>query len=66
MMLYEPIISDYLGYGRKYWAAFPLFVIGIMVPISRMYLGVHSANQIMFGLTSGLICLILFKYIYQK
>lgn len=66
MMLYEPIISDSLGYGNKYWVAFPLFIIGTMVPISRMYLGVHSLNQILFGLTLGFVSLILFKYVYQK
>jgi hypothetical protein len=37
-----------------------------MVPISRMYLGVHSSNQILFGLALGLIFLNLYKYIYQK
>ena len=37
-----------------------------MVPISRMYLGVHSLNQILFGLTLGFVSLILFKFVYQK
>lgn len=37
-----------------------------MVPLSRMYLGVHSANQILFGLVLGQIFLVLYKYIYQK
>lgn len=37
-----------------------------MVPLSRMYLGVHSANQIIFGLVLGLIFLILYKYVYQR
>lgn len=31
-----------------------------------MYLGVHSANQILFGLSMGFTFLILYKYIYQK
>lgn len=66
MMLYEPIVSDYFGYGKKYWAAFPLIVLGAMVPLSRMYLGVHSLNQILFGLSLGFVSLIMFKYIYQK
>jgi hypothetical protein len=65
-MLYEPIVSDSIGYGKhKFWTIF-LFVAGIMVPISRMYLGVHSANQILFGLVLGLIFLILYKYVYQR
>ena len=37
-----------------------------MVPISRMYLGVHSLNQILFGLSLGCVFLILYKFIYQK
>jgi hypothetical protein len=37
-----------------------------MVPLSRMYLGVHSANQVLFGLVLGQIFLILYKYIYQR
>jgi hypothetical protein len=31
-----------------------------------MYLGVHSANQIMFGLSLGTTLLVLYKYIYQR
>lgn len=37
-----------------------------MVPVSRMYLGVHSANQILFGLCLGFLFLVVYKYIYQK
>lgn len=65
-MLYEPLISDWVGYGRhRFWTC-SLFLICIMVPLSRMYLGVHSANQIIFGLVLGLIFLILYKYVYQR
>ena len=66
MMLYEPIVSDTIGYGKRKLWVFPLFVISVMVPISRMYLGVHSANQILFGLSLGFCFLVLYKYIYQK
>lgn len=31
-----------------------------------MYLGVHSANQIFFGLVLGMLFLILYKYTYQR
>ena len=37
-----------------------------MIPVSRMYLGVHSANQILIGLTMGFIFLVAYRYIYQK
>ena len=66
IMLYEPIVSDTLGYGRYRQWTIPLFILGVMVPVSRMYLGVHSANQILFGLTLGFISLVLYKYIFQK
>ena len=66
MILYEPIISDTIGYGKRRLWIFPLLVFCVMIPISRMYLGVHSANQILFGLSLGFCFLILYKYIYQK
>lgn len=31
-----------------------------------MYLGVHSANQVLFGLSLGFSSIVLFKFIYQK
>lgn len=45
---------------------FVLMVLVVMIPISRMYLGVHSLNQILFGLSLGTVFLVLYKYIYQK
>ena len=66
ILLYEPIISDSIGYWKyKPWM-YVLTVLFIMIPISRMYLGVHSLNQILFGLSLGTVFLILYKYIYQK
>ena len=65
-MLYEPIVSDTIGYGRYRQWTLPLLFLGVMVPVSRMYLGVHSANQILFGLTLGFIFLVLYKYVFQK
>lgn len=65
-LLYEPIVSDSIGYGKYRPWTLVLVLLAIMVPISRMYLGVHSANQILFGLTLGLCFLILYKYVYQK
>ena len=41
-------------------------VMGLMVPLSRMYLGVHSANQILIGLALGMIFLVAYRYVYQK
>jgi hypothetical protein len=36
------------------------------MPLSRQYLGVHSSNQVLLGLTFGLLFLILYKYTYQR
>ena len=60
--LYEPLISDFLGTGPKrvfigVWA-----VLSALVMISRMYLGAHSLNQIIFGGLLGLSVLIIYKY----
>lgn len=67
ILLYEPIISDSIGYGGRFRPmAFILLIGMVVVPLSRMYLGVHSANQIFFGLSMGSVFLILYKYIYQK
>lgn len=66
ILLYEPIISDIIGYWKYRPWGYVLSILFIMVPISRMYLGVHSLNQILFGLSLGTVFLVLYKYIYQK
>jgi len=37
-------------------------VFGFLVPFSRTYLGVHSVNQIMFGLTLGVAATVMYRY----
>ena len=66
-LVYEPLIADrlgFLGYRRALWLF--LVGIGILVPVSRMYLGSHSANQVVMGLTLGLTFAVLYRYIFQK
>ena len=65
-MLYEPIFSDAIGYWKYRPWALLLAIFCIIMPISRMYLGVHSANQTLFGISLGFTFLILYKYIYQR
>lgn len=66
-ILYEPILSDTIGTSRwRRIIKIPLLLLWVFVPLSRMYLGVHSANQVLFGTALGLTSLVLFKYIYQK
>lgn len=55
-----------IGFGALYFGWIFLFLITIMIPVSRMYLGVHSANQILIGLTFGFAFLIAYRYFYQK
>ena len=66
IVLYEPIFSDCTGYLKYKILAVPLTILWVVMPLSRMYLGMHSANQVLFGLTLGMIFLILYKYVYQK
>jgi membrane-associated phospholipid phosphatase len=44
VLMYEPLITDFIGSG---WCGltylFPI-VVAVLVPISRMYLGVHAGN----------------------
>lgn len=66
VMLYEPIVSDQLGFGSFNQGWVFLAVISVMIPVSRMYLGVHSANQILMGLCLGFAFCVAFHYGYQK
>lgn len=64
--MYEPILTDFSGLGPYRWAfAIPL-MFGSFIPISRMYLGVHSADQIVIGLTLSFTFLIMYKFFLQK
>jgi membrane-associated phospholipid phosphatase len=60
--LYEPLISKYVGFDT-YGLSWTLLVIfGFCVPFSRTYLGVHSVNQILFGLTLGITATLMYRY----
>jgi membrane-associated phospholipid phosphatase len=53
------IVIDYWGIGHKYINIWISIIIVILVPISRMYLGAHSLNQVFQGLAIGLaMCLL--------
>lgn len=66
IMLYEPIFSDILGFGKFHFVAPLLVIFWITSGISRMYLGSHSSNQVLFGITIALIQLVLFRFVFQK
>ena len=60
------MISDVFGCGpKKVWTFVWLFV-AIMVMISRMYLGAHSLDQIVFGGLLGLSFLVYYKFFLQE
>ena len=39
-----------------------MLIFAVVVPFSRMYLGVHSLNQIFFGLSFGMAWIVLYRY----
>ena len=41
------ILLDFKGAGRKFMNIWISVVVAILVPISRMYLGAHSLNQVL-------------------
>lgn len=66
VMLLEPIVSDTIGYLKWKILSIPLAAIFIAMVLSRMFLGVHSADEVFYGLLLGFIALVLFKFVYQK
>lgn len=40
-------------------------LLGLTVPISRLYLGAHSTNQVLLGMLIELTCLVLYRYKLQ-
>ena len=55
------VIMEYRGLGRKYQNLIISFLLVILVPISRMYLGAHSLNQVLEGLVLGACSSLLFR-----
>jgi len=47
---------------------FLLFValIGVLNPLSRMYLGSHSGDQILYGLFNSVAVMVLYRYVLQR
>lgn len=39
-----------------------MILFGVVVPFSRLYLGVHSVNQILFGFCFGMAWIVIFRY----
>lgn len=65
-LVYEPILTDNFGFGKWRIGWIFLTIFGVFVPLSRMYLGAHSADQIVLGLFVGLAFTVLYRFVYQK
>lgn len=66
IFLYGPIVSDAIGFDKYHLLAIPLAIIWVLMPISRMYLGLHSSDQVLHGIVYGFSFLLMYKYVLQK
>jgi membrane-associated phospholipid phosphatase len=63
--MYEPLLSDFLGTGRKKVFLLIWAIVAVLVVISRMYLGAHSFDQVVFGSLIGLSFLVIYRFWFQ-
>ena len=67
VLLYEPVISDFIGTkGWKKLLFLFLVLTSVLMPLSRMYLGMHSADQVVTGLLYSFIAVVLYRYHIQE
>lgn len=55
-------ILEYFGNGKYYQHVLLSIILCIIVPMSRMYLGAHSLDQVLYGLAMGLQVCIFFIF----
>jgi membrane-associated phospholipid phosphatase len=55
------VLMDYQDSGRKGLAVAISILMIVLVPLSRMHLGVHSLNQVLEGLICGLAMCLFFR-----
>ena len=60
------ILLEYNGAGKNFRNVWYSLLLTILVPISRMYLGAHSLNQVLEGLTLGLACCLLYPFFVKR
>jgi membrane-associated phospholipid phosphatase len=63
--LYEPLFTDFIGAGTKKIAIIVWVIIVPLLMISRMYLGDHSLDQIIFGALLGITFLVIYRFKLQ-
>lgn len=60
--LYYLLIIEYLGSGPfNIYLSVPV-IIAFIVPVSRMYLGAHSANQVVQGVVNSFALLVIYRF----
>ena len=62
---YEILLSDFFGTGKKRVYLLIWVIIAVGVVISRMYLGAHSLDQVIYGSLIGMSYLLIYKYWLQ-
>ena len=64
--MYEPFLSDFVGTGKQRLYLFIWGFIAVLVVISRMYLGAHSFDQVVYGSLIGLSFLVIYRFWLQE
>ena len=64
--MYEPLLSDFVGTGKKKVFLIIWVVVAVLVIISRMYLGAHSLDQVVYGSLIGLSFLVIYRFWFQQ
>ena len=49
------VYIDHKGRGKYFWKVYLGILMCFLIPFSRIYLGAHSLNQVLQGLTMGVI-----------
>ena len=60
------VFWGYIFLNSRHWARYFIFVPIIGMGISRIYLGVHSFNDVIFGLIIGVFTILLWKNYLEK
>lgn len=66
ILLFEPIIVQFLGLGKYYLHLLIPGVFAVLIPFAGLYLGIASINQILFGIILNLCALLLFKLYFAQ
>jgi len=60
--LYYLLIIEYLGSGPYHLFLSVPVMLAVIVPLSRMYLGAHSANQVLQGVLNSFALLVIYRF----